>query len=83
MQTPICQEVVDVIQGGGSGGAMIWIGYVVHDPAHRQDYGWMLPLFGTPYDGQATAEGSRIELEVPPFGCGYGGDKAGGGGDLF
>ena len=32
-----CQDFRDIIQGGGSSGSPVQIGYMGHDPVHMQD----------------------------------------------
>ena len=44
------QDVRDILQVYGSGGAPVWIVYVGHDNAHWQEFGRLSPLCGPPYD---------------------------------
>ena len=50
-------DVRDIIQGGGSGGAPVWIRDVDHEPANCQDAGGISPPDGSSSDRKTNAEG--------------------------
>ena len=70
----------DIIQGSGSGGDTVWIVDMGHEPTHWKDAGGISLLGGPADDGEKNAEGNRRGLEAPPYGCGDGGGRTGGGG---
>ena len=61
------QDVKDVLQDGGSGGAPIRIRDVGHDPAHHQDAGGNLPLGGPTDGGEKMQRNMDKTYPYPPL----------------
>ena len=76
------QDLGNLLQGGGSGGAAVLIRYMGNYFSHRKDAGGISPLGVPPDDVQTIAERWRRDLEVSPSGCGDSGGSTGGGVDL-
>ena len=78
----VCPYLGENLHGGGSGGSVVWVGYVGDDTVHWDGLGCIPPHGGPQDDGTTTLERVVRWVGVSPTGRSDGGRGSIGGRDL-